>query len=83
MKVPLDATLDVQSSIKEIITEIERLKGQWVLLNGSQLTGAKDANTPLGLVTLRQLTAVDSRESADINAVYSAIQKLKTDNGLK
>ena len=83
MKVPLDATLDVQTSIKDIIGEIERLKNQWVIINGSRLTGAQDAVTATGLVTLRQLNALESREISDINGVLSVINKLKVDNSLK
>ena len=83
MKVPLDATLDVQASIKDIIGEIERLKNQWVIVNGSRLTGAQDAVTATGLVTLRQLNALESREISDINGVLSVINKLKVDNSLK
>lgn len=82
MKVPIDATLDVQAAFREVIGEIQKLQSQWVLLNGAQLTGARDANTPTGLVTLRQLSAVDSRETRDINAVYAAIKQLKVDNNL-
>ena len=82
MKIPQDATLDVQTSIREIIAEVEALKARWVLLNGAQLTGAGDANTATGLVTLRQLNALESRELGDIAEVKGIIKTLKVRNNL-
>ena len=82
MKVPIDATLDVQASFREVIAESERLKNQWVLLNGSQLTGAKDANTATGLVTLQQLNAVESKANSDVGSILARIKQLKVDNNL-
>lgn len=82
MRVPVDATLDVQASFKEVIQEIERLKNQWVLINGSRLVGAQDAVTYDGLVTLRQLRAAENAESADIAAVRDELKQLKDRNNL-
>lgn len=82
MREPHDATLDVKLAIREIISEVEDLKKRWVQLNGSRLTGAQDAVTPTGLVTLRQLQDVqlDVRNLRD--STDQKIETLKLTNGL-
>lgn len=83
MKVPLDASLDVQAFAKEVIAELNRLGKSYVQVDGSRMIGAGDADTQLGLVTLRQLTATENRASNDIADIRALIQALKDKNGLK
>lgn len=82
MKVPHDATVDVKSAIREIIAEIEALKKQWVVLNGTRMTGALDAVTPTGLVTLNQLQRVESSLKDDLVDIQVRIDTLKLKNNL-
>lgn len=82
MKVPHDATVDVKSAIREIIAEIEALKKQWVVLNGTRMTGALDAVTPTGLVTLNQLQRVESSLKDELVDIQVRIDTLKLKNNL-
>lgn len=82
MKVPHDATVDVKSAFREIIAEIEALKKQWVVLNGTRMTGALDAVTPTGLVTLNQLQRVESSLKDDLVDIQVRIDTLKLKNNL-
>lgn len=82
MRIPTDATQDVKIAIRDIIQEINGLKSQYVQLPGSRITGAQDANTNTGLVTLQQLNSYYTGLSSAISALNEVIVKLKTDNGL-
>lgn len=83
MKVPLDASLDVQAFARDVIEELNRLGKQYVKVDGSRMFGAGDADTQLGLVTLRQLKASEARAVSNANDLRAIIQKLKDENGLK
>lgn len=82
MKIPHDATVDVKTAFRELISEVETLKKQWVDLNGSRLTGAREAVTPTGLVTLNQLQRVESLLKDEIVDVQIRIDTLKLKNNL-
>lgn len=82
MRVPHDATVDVKTAIREVIAEIETLKKQWVDLNGARMTGAREAVTPTGLVTLNQLQRVESNLKDEIVDVQIRIDTLKLKNNL-
>jgi len=83
VKEPHDATQDVKSSFRDVFEEIRKLRAQYSILPGTRITGAQDANTSTGLVTLQQLNSYYAGLQASIDSkLTAAIEKLKTDNGL-
>jgi hypothetical protein len=82
MRIPQDASLDVKAFAREVMQEIADLRSRFVLLDGSRMTGAGDAVTLTGLVTLRQLQGSEDRAISKSNAIEAEIAQLKADNDL-
>ena len=80
--IPNDASLDVKAFARDVMNELKELRQKYVLLDGSRMTGAGDAVTPTGLVTLRQLQDADSRVTNRIRSLESRVTKIVADNGL-
>lgn len=82
MNIPQDASLDVKSFARDVIEEFRRMNDRYVSAGGTRITGAGDANTQLGLVTLRQLQASEARMVGLVSQIQQTIAELKAKNNL-